>query len=266
MSMIVRASESLHWYTREGAPMYQVQAAKGGMRATTLRDARKLNLVPSVTTIMSCAAKPGLEAWKLNQMLLAALTLPKAPEETMDSYAHRVAQDSKEQARAAAERGTEIHAALEGWYEGTIIGDKVDYQTAVAEAIKKEFGDHNWSTEKSFASKLGYGGKVDLHTKDGDGIVIDFKTKDFGPDDKVDAYSDNAMQLAAYRVGLGLLNAECANVFVSRNHPGLIKMIKWSQEDLKKHWSMFVCLLYFWKFKNDYEPPKNLQLIDSEGS
>ena len=82
MSMIVRASESLHWYTRGGDPMYQVQAAKGGMRATTLRDARKLNLIPSVTTIMSCAAKPGLEAWKLNQMLLAALTLPRRDDES----------------------------------------------------------------------------------------------------------------------------------------------------------------------------------------
>lgn len=252
MSMIVRASESLHWYTREGAPMYQVQAAKGGMRATTLRDARKLNLVPSVTTIMSCAAKPGLEAWKLNQMLLAALTLPKAPDETMDSYAHRVAQDSKEQARAAAERGTEIHAALEGWYEGTIIGDKVDYQTAVAEAVKNEFGDHNWSTEKSFASKLGYGGKIDLHTLDDEGIFIDFKTKEFDSIEQVATFDEHHMQLAAYREGMEKPKALCANVFVSVSKPGLVAVVRHSEDELQRGWLMFQALLAFWQAKHNH--------------
>ena len=67
----VRASESSHWYTREGAPKYTVEAKNGNLRNTTLADARKMNLVPSVTTIIGCAAKPGLEAWKLNQMMLA---------------------------------------------------------------------------------------------------------------------------------------------------------------------------------------------------
>ena len=232
--------------------MYQVPAVKGGMRATTLRDARKLNLVPSVTTIMSCAAKPGLEAWKLNQMLLAALTLPKAPDESMDSYAHRVAQDSKEQARAAAERGTEIHAALEGWYEGNIIGDKIDYQTAVAEAIKNEFGEHNWETEKSFASELGFGGKIDLHTEDDDGIFIDFKTKEFDSIEQVATFDEHHMQLAAYREGKNKPKALCANVFVSVSNPGLVAVVRHSEDELQRGWLMFKSLLAFWQAKNNH--------------
>ena len=52
MSITVRASESSHWYTREGAPKYTVEAKNGNPRNTTLADARKLNLVPSVTTII----------------------------------------------------------------------------------------------------------------------------------------------------------------------------------------------------------------------
>ena len=60
MSITVRASESSHWYTREGAPKYTVEAKNGNLRNTTLADARKMNLVPSVTTIIGCAAKPGL--------------------------------------------------------------------------------------------------------------------------------------------------------------------------------------------------------------
>jgi hypothetical protein len=108
---VTHIAESLHWYTRDGEPAYEVPAAKGGMRPTTLRDARKLNLVPSVTTIIRCAAAPGLELWKANQLMMAALTLPRRDGEAEKDWLSRVVQDSKEQARKAAARGTAIHAA-----------------------------------------------------------------------------------------------------------------------------------------------------------
>ena len=69
--------ESTHWYTRAGNPMYTIIGKNGKERNTTLRDARTLDLVPSVTTILGVAAKPGLEKWKQEQVLLAALTLPR---------------------------------------------------------------------------------------------------------------------------------------------------------------------------------------------
>jgi hypothetical protein len=68
-------AESLHWYDRHGRPCYEVMSKPGVMRPTTLRDARKLNLVPSVTNIIRCAAAPGLEIWKQQQVMMAALTL-----------------------------------------------------------------------------------------------------------------------------------------------------------------------------------------------
>ena len=77
------------------------------------------------------------------------------------------------------------------------------------------------------------------------GVVIDIKSKDFGPDDKIDAYDEHLMQLAAYRYGLNVKNARCANVFVSRTTPGLVKIIEWAEEDLVKGWEMFKCLLQF---------------------
>jgi hypothetical protein len=61
------------------------------------------------------------------------------------------------------------------------------------------------------------------------------------------------MQLAAYRVGLGMPDARCANIFVSRNTPGLVKIIEWDQADLKRGWEMFHSLLTFWQIKNQHK-------------
>src|SRR4051812_25248796 len=107
-------AESTHWYRRDGQPCYQVPRAKGdGMRDTTLADARKLDLVPSVSLILKCAAAPGLENWKLRKMLEAALTLPRHEGESLDDFSERVISDSQEQGKKAAERGTDLHAAIE---------------------------------------------------------------------------------------------------------------------------------------------------------
>jgi len=253
--MIVRASESQHWYTRTGDPAYTVKNKDGHQRPTTLRDARKLGLVPSVTTIIKCAASPGLEAWKLQQMMLAALTLPRAPEETEESFISRIQADSKEQAKMAAERGSEVHAALESFFETRHVTSKFSPAVLGTETeIVKVFGDVTWSAEKSFAVK-GFGGKVDLHSKDGRGVVIDFKTKEFTSEtlDKAQGFDEHLMQLAAYRVGLEIPQARCANVFVSVTEPGLVVVKEWDQEDLDRGWKMFSSLLEFWYAKSGLE-------------
>lgn len=251
MSIIVRASESLHWYRRDGTPQYSVEAAKGGMRATTLRDARKMNLIPSVTTIIKCAASPGLEAWKLNQMLLAALTLPRGQDESEESFVSRVVADSKEHAKMAAERGTRVHAAVEKHYEGEVDESMLEYQLGVSKAIQAHFGELEFIAEKSFGHELGFGGKVDLHAP---GVVLDIKSKEFTSKtiDKVEAYDEHMMQLAAYRVGLGMPLARCANVFASVTEPGLCKIVEWSAQDLDRGWLMFESLLKFWQAKNQH--------------
>jgi len=60
------------------------------------------------------------------------------------------------------------------------------------------------------------------------------------------------MQLAAYRVGLGLPEAECANVFVSRKVVGLTKIIEWTEKDLQRGWKMFLNLLQYWQERNQH--------------
>ena len=246
-----RPAESTHWYTRDGEPMYTVASKSGSQRPTTLRDARKLNLVPSVTTILNVAAKPALNAWMQRQVLMAALTLPKIGGETEDEYIDRIIQDSKEQGRAAADAGTSIHASIQSFYEGGVFSEahKKHVEGCVAE-IANVFGVQEWRCESSFAHDIGFGGKADMYSS---GIVLDIKTKDFSGDDKVANYDEHLMQLAAYRVGLGMPTARCANVFVSRTDPGLVRIYEWPDEDLRRGWSMFCALLEFWQLKNNHE-------------
>lgn len=260
MTIIVRAAESVHWYRSEdGQPQYTVKAKDGSDRPTTLRDARKLNLVPSVTTVMKIAAKPGLDVWKNEQLLLAALTLPRVNGESEKDFIARVVMDSKATAKAAAERGTRVHESIEAWYQGVRPVEHDDIAKGVEEAVFEHFKTHpfqKWETEVSFSHPLGFGGKTDLFTRPDEsapvGIMLDAKTKEFGPDDEVPAYDEHLMQLAAYRIGVGMPHARCANVFASVSHPGLVKVKEWSEEDLRRGWAMFQALLNFWQLKNKF--------------
>lgn len=232
--------------------MYTVTAKDGSQRPTTLRDARKLGLVPSVTTILKAAAAPGLQAWKERQILLAALTLPRQENEPEDQYIERIFHDSREQGKQAAQHGTDIHAAIQGFYEGTVTNAFVEHVVGCNKKMQDYFGDHDWVCERPFCHELGFGGKCDMYTNVANGIVIDIKTKDFDTD-TVDAYDEHLMQLAAYRVGLGLPQSRCANVFVSRTVPGLTVIHEWTQKDLARGWEMFHALLVFWQAKTGHK-------------
>ncbi len=259
-TIIARSAESVHWYnSNDGSPQYTVKSKDGSDRPTTLRDARKMNLVPSVTTILKVASNPGLDMWKNEQLLLSAMTLPRKSTETEKEFIARVIYDSKETGKIAAEKGTRIHESIEKWYLGNKNVDHIETAKAFEKSVSEHFNvpiPYKWKPETSFSSELGFGGKVDLHCcidgNDNLGIVIDAKTKDFCKGNKVEGYSEHLMQLAAYRIGLKIPFARCANVFASRTNPGLIHVVEWSQEDLRKGWEMFLCLLRFWKLKNNF--------------
>lgn len=255
------ASESGHWYSREGEPRYTVVGKNGVERATTLRDARANHWVPSVTTITSCAARFQLERWKAEQLLHAGLTLPTREGESEAEWIKRVWEDSAAQAKAAAQRGTDIHAAIESYFRNGECDPALrPWADSVERVLMQEFGSQNWRSERSFASPLGYGGKIDLHS---DAVIVDLKGKEAkaGVRDWR-TYDEHAMQLAAYIVGLPMCalhtNAlemrwpTAAIVFFDRDEPySEVHMIK--PADLARGWEMFRALLAYWQAKNQYE-------------
>jgi hypothetical protein len=121
---------------------------------------------------------------------------------------------------------------------------------AVKQILDKAYGKQEWISEKSFSHPQGFGGKCDLHCKV---AVIDIKTKAFGPQDDPQGFDEHLMQLAAYRSGLILPDAACANVFVSTTHAGLVSLFEWTKADVERGWLMFESLLKYWQAKNNYQ-------------
>ena len=246
--MIVKEklSESGHWYTKSGESAYTVRGANGQERPATLRDARKLGLLPSTTGVIRQLSSAGLDLWKQQQVLLAALTLPRLPDEPEADWLKRVMQDSRATGREAAERGTAIHAIIQSWFEGVYMPEKPPYINTIVDTLNNAFGSQLWLSERSFGHPLGYGGKCDLMAKAG--FVVDFKTKDTDLD-KVDVYFEHEMQLAAYREGLGVPTARCAIVFVNGT-TDQVKLIEIEQDRLQKGWECFEHLLRVYQIKN----------------
>ena len=249
------SSDAGHWYQADtGEPAYQITGANGKVRNTNLRDARKLNLVPSVTTILGQIAKPGLQTWLNQQILLSALTLPREQNEPEPAWLERVMFDSKEAGRKAAERGNLIHAIVQTFYENEVyIPQYPKYVYETEQTLDNALGLHKWVAEKSFAHELRFGGKCDLYAPadpltDFPGAVIDIKTKETDLD-KVKPYDEHLYQLAAYREGLGMPNAICGNLFINAL-TNQVRLIIHDPTDIADGWAVFCHLLRVYQIKN----------------
>lgn len=269
----VLASQAGHWYHLDGRPCYEVETKKGGMRPTTIADARNLDLVPSVTAILNIAAKPGLEAWKAKQILESALTLPRKlicevingkpvmTEESLDDYAVRVIEDSKAQGQKARDKGTELHAAIEEYILGN--GDKVlDIYSSHISKLDETLGQQGINlftghAEHSFASPLGYGGKIDFHNDEP--LVLDFKTKDKIDDKKQLVWPEHVQQLAAYGMGMFSQHVRinrkfrAINVFIGVQDKQ-VRVMEHEWPDIVEAFEQFKLLLAYWQRSKKFGP------------
>lgn len=254
---------SNHWYSQQGKPCYTVKDAKGQERDTTLRDARKLGLVPSVTTVLQVIAKPQLEDWKVTQGIMAALTTERRRGESDEDFLRRILTDSREQAKKAAEEGTRTHDAFECSFDphrAVPFAYEVTVDAMREELTRMFPGVTDWVSEASFSSALGYGGKVDLHSPS-TGIVLDAKGKD-GDFTETDSRGqpkrlvyDQPQQVGAYRAGLGLPETSPGGIlFFSRTHPGKVKGEIIKPEDLTDGFEVFKAALQLWIALKKYNP------------
>lgn len=244
----------MHYYTLEGESKHEIVGANGKLRPTTIADARKLKLVPSVTTVMDVQSKPALINWIQDQLIQAAIAEPFHPDEwEIDRYKKYLINASKQVGKDAAAKGNYIHNVLDQYFMDSTVSDIIAQQAI--DLIHKTFPLYEWHSEMSFAHESGFGGRVDLWGKcDNDYVIVDFKTKDKEDIKAVKAYDDYKMQLAAYQVGLKLpSDTRRYNLFIStaKGCEGECNLVE--SDDFKKPWEMFAALLQFWKVKNNYD-------------
>jgi hypothetical protein len=280
-----------HWYSPAGRPVYEVEDADGGMRPTTLRDARKLSLVPSVTTVISqTLAKPSLDRYKADMVILATLhkdaqamlktaakksgSMPKlmqrleeaGPSESrkiLRPYLDRVRDLSNEHRDKAAGSGTNIHNAMDLALQGEDVApDALPYIQPAVDWIRKT-GLKIVALEKSMANTAyGYGGRVDFLGTDASGqwlVVLDYKTTETDPEKPDSSYTPflgQSWQLAAYLVAWkgveALKRCRLANLVISRSEPG--RFIVNPVEDPEAAWLAFYHCLRVWQLTRNYQP------------
>jgi hypothetical protein len=238
--------------------MHTVQSAKGEPRATTLRDARKLGLLPSVTNILGVIAKPELTAWLQEQAVLAALTLPRIAGEGEAEFAQRVVVDAQSEREKAASFGTALHEGAARVAQTL----EVDPEDPVAPWLRlyRDWYQANcvrlvWA-ERSLASPpLGFAGTADLlmeHQAHGL-TLVDLKTQGVKPGMKATAYKSWCYQLAAYRAALGQPVA-CLNLIINSREPAEPVEHRWSEEDIQRGWLAFQSAQTLWSIEKNFDP------------
>lgn len=272
MAQYITSSESGHWYFPDGRPAYEMDKKDGsGKTPTTLAHARKLGLLPSVTTITSIKSKKALNNWLKEQAILAALTTARKEHEADVDFVRRINEESERQGKEAAEEGARIHGVIEKYFDtgdSPADEDKVG-QAAVGGVLRvlEEFGLVADSCELPFGNITeGYAGCVDLHAhhkETGRPAILDFKTKD-GLDrfkDKLGRpvvpsyYFDYAIQLAAYIKGSGKDGAMAITVPICRK-TGDCLGIAWTEDDMTRGLGMFQLEKELFFLENKFDPRK----------
>lgn len=271
----VREGTSGHWYAQDGTPAHEVQKKDGtGTRRTNVRDARKLGLLPSVTTILGILDRPQLNLWKMKTAIRAASALERAEGEELEAWVDRVVAKAGEPAAEAADLGKRIHDAIDlacsgaAWDTATLGA----YVAPVLGWLLGKLGNGGRIVAQEDVivnTAYGYAGRVDLALEMPDGTVwvIDWKSRKtratesdaqaFAP------YDANRLQLAAYaaewalnqgpgKPGRGWAKVRCANVITSSTEPGRFFVAE--HDGIEESWEAFKAVLQLWRWENSYDP------------
>lgn len=272
----IHTTNNAHWYFTDGRPCYELPKKDGkGTKNPTLADARKLNLLPSVTSILQVLDKPALNDWKVTQGILAIETSPRLPEECdppcpkcgqsklkdLDAFLKRILQVERvqdQEAEKAREIGTEIHSALESYFLGQDVPEKMrPWMEPAAKAIAN---NGQLVTAEKILVGDGYAGKTDLIQEGFEAWQIwDFKTTKKLPEKS--SWDEHVLQLSAYAAAYFRLISGLAepqkpirtfNCYISTVDQGKFIIHENNPDWQKDYNDGFAPILKHWQWKNQY--------------
>jgi len=258
-SRLVTVESSGHWYDAEGRSAHVIIGKNGKERNTTVADARKMGLLPSVTSVQGILHKEQLVSWRIEQAIMSALTLPKEENETLEDYARRVVKDSKESTTKAANHGTRMHEQAENILMGRAVCKDEDLQPYIATFRKwsEENIEKTYWCEKGLVG-AGYAGRSDAYVRMkgvGD-AMIDLKNRKINK--KYNAapwYPTDAQQLWAYRNASENPKCACVSVVLASNDPEYIMHHQWDEDELYQAGIAFCAMQKVWAWVKGYTPP-----------
>lgn len=230
--------------------------------------AKKMGLLPSVTSVMDVSEDPFLSSWKRQQVVLAAQKDPCASLEDVVGSAF-------ESANRSASIGTQYHQAIsilipmiekckrEAEYvvatvNSQVLGDLLDVPTSFYELLfdwYRSMGLRSKRIEHRSASKtLGFGGTVDFIGVCNQGnvgkevdVVVDWKTQQTGGK-SARYYPKWAVQLGAYQRLSGLdEDAQLMSVVIPTDKEDKIYKKIWTKDRSPSYWyGVFESMLNIW--------------------
>jgi len=284
---------SAHWYKHDGTSCHEMpnKSKPGTSRPTSLRDARSLNLLPSVSGILDILDKPQLQDWKLEQMTKEfqrrMKVLSRSPgvdafagimdiaERDPDQLHDDLVDRAFAQVEDAADAGTAIHKAIECELQGLAYdADALILLPELKESFKvstfvdpvRQFVRENQIRPTGFEVRCvnlphGYAGTGDLpmYCTKGTGFG-DWKTRKTKPGKPVMAYDGQVMQIGAYHAAhYGIVpeinNAICGfNLFISTTEPGRVEAVWYSAKEITHAYHAFTHMAALWRHLKGYDP------------
>lgn len=267
-----------HYYKPNGESCHEILGSSTGrLRPTTITDARKSGLLPSVTTILDILAKEQLVSWKMDQVALqlrrdlaAGMSFPEGDKE----FCNIVKKRAMDQVGDAADLGTRIHTALEKMLQGEAYDTELNkYIATVPDVLAANRISITAHEEVLINPSVGYAGKTDAKfTRQHQPLIMGRGILDFKSRKSDTKYSEmtpwpgQSTQIAAYHMAAygNIADADIgANCFISTTEPGRVELAWYSATELREEYEFFECLARAWQIRNKYVPAGvELQPVD----
>lgn len=249
-----------HWYTRTGEPRYDANK----------KDARRLGLYPSVTTVAKMIRNYGLDKWIKQQQYLAAETVKRLEGEDNADWFVRCDEEAEKVSSEAAVRGSLFHDTIEAHLHEMKKAQSVKTEYVWPDDIRpwqhhfETYADQHiaslWDVERCLASdRLGAAGKCDLIYSDRDlGFAIsDWKSQNVKK--RPSFYDSWVWQLAAYRMMVGEISGEnglpqCVSVVINANEPSPFVRKVWSDEMVLWGERVITTIFELWRLVEKFDP------------